>query len=156
MKKILIAITLLGLSSTAFADNNSQAVSACNDFKSAVNSGKIDTGNLNGFETNMTKYLWCDVDSYQKYGNIDRLIFWKGEFIGWISYSGRWIDHKIFNTVNPDAWKELMHVMYEISGYKKCPGISGVTVVDMSTKKVEDCTSVPGFTEPDYGSDCDE
>ena len=100
--------------------------------------------------------VWCDVDSYQKYGNIDRLIFWKGEFIGWISYSGRWIDHKMFNTVNPDAWKELMHVMYEISGYKKGPGISGVTVVDMSTEKVEDCTSVPGFTEPDYGSDCDE
>lgn len=100
--------------------------------------------------------VWCDIDSSQKYGNINRLIFWKGEFIGWISYGGRWIDDKLFNTVNPDAWKELMHVMYEISGYQKEPSIRGVTTVDMSTEKVEDCTSVPGFTEPDYGSDCDE
>lgn len=97
--------------------------------------------------------VWCDIDSYQKYGSINRLIFWKGEFIGWINYSGRWIDDKMFNTVNPEAWKELMHVMYEISGYQKGPSIRGVTIVDMSTEKVENCISVPGFTEPDYGDD---
>jgi hypothetical protein len=55
MKKILIAITLLGLSSTAFAASNDTAKSACNDFKSAVNAN-MDQGNMAGFFGNMTNY----------------------------------------------------------------------------------------------------
>lgn len=94
--------------------------------------------------------VWYDVDSYQKYGNITRLVFWKEQFIGWISYSGRWIDDTNYYVVNSDAWKELMNVMYKISGYQKVQGIRGVTMIDMSTENVESCTSVPGFTEPDY------
>lgn len=93
-----------------------------------------------------------DVDSYQKYGTISTSIFWKDEFIGWYTRSGRWLDHKEFNTVNVEKWKELMHVMLDMSGYKPGERLNGVEVYTMNdTDDVETITSVPGFTEPDYG-----
>lgn len=94
-----------------------------------------------------------DIDSYQKYGTISTTIFWKGEFIGWYTRSGRWLDTKIFNTVNPEKWKVLMHVMLEMSGYVMGERINGVEVYKMNEDDdVESITSVPGFTEPEYGA----
>lgn len=96
--------------------------------------------------------VFHDVDSYQKYGTISTTIFWKNEFIGWYTRSGRWLDDMVFNTVNVEKWKELMYVMLEMSGYKLGERLNGVEVYTMNdTDDVETITSVPGFTEPDYG-----
>lgn len=93
-----------------------------------------------------------DVDSYQKYGTIKTSIFWEGEFIGWYTFSGKWLDTKLFNTVNPEKWKELMNVMLELSGAKIGERMNGVEVYVMNEDDdVETITSVPGFTEPEYG-----
>ena len=93
-----------------------------------------------------------DVDSYQKYGTIKTNIYWCGEFIGWYTFSGRWLDTKTYSTVNPEKWKELMYVMLDISGYVIGERLNGVEVYVMDDNDdVESITSVPGFTEPEYG-----
>lgn len=99
--------------------------------------------------------IFHDVCSDGKYGTIQTSIFWNGEFIGWYTRSGRWLDTYIFNTVNPEKWKVLMNAMLKISGYEKgerIPGVDAIYEMDINDD-VEDITNVPGFTEPTYGDE---
>lgn len=99
------------------------------------------------------RQVWCDTDSSQKYGDIIKTIHYKGEFIGWISNSGRWLDTQTISTVDLKKWKALMADMYELSGYVRGDSINGVYVHDMNSEHVEDCVPVPGFSEKEYNDE---
>ena len=98
------------------------------------------------------RVVWKDVDSGQKYGCINTLIFWKGEFIGWVSSGSKWLATHGYNTVNAERWVAFMQYLYQCSGQKPKNTLRGIDVIDMnSVIDVESVINIPGLTEPDYG-----
>jgi hypothetical protein len=100
------------------------------------------------------KVVWNDVDSYDnKFGTRTINVFWKGEFIGFISGSfGRWEFVGTEYTVNYDKWTEMMDAIYSSTGFVKDQG-AGVIVLEMHNTSVEDYTSIPGVSDKDYGNE---
>lgn len=98
------------------------------------------------------RVVWKDVDSDHKYGNINTLIFWQGEFIGWVNSGSKWLATHVYNTVNAERWAAFMQYLYQCSGQTPNNTLRGIYVVDMnSVTDVESVISIPGLTEPDYG-----
>jgi len=94
--------------------------------------------------------VWHDTCQDDKHGNIQTLVFWKDEFIGWISCSGRYLTSSAASTVNLPKWTELMDTIYANSGYKPGRNVNGVSVYDMSQDDVDDVTYVPGVSTVNY------
>lgn len=99
------------------------------------------------------RVVWQDVDSYDKFGTIITLIFWKSEFIGWVSTSGRYLDTDSASTVNIDAWKDLMQAIYESTKFQRSNRLAGVSVYDMNAVEVDDVVSVPGVSMRNYSEE---
>ncbi len=94
--------------------------------------------------------VWRDVDRDEKYGEIQTLVFWKEQFIGWITRNGRYLDVLYASTVNVEQWKEMMDHIYKSSGYVHSPSMQGFHVYDMTTTDPDDVVSVPGVTQKNY------
>jgi len=122
------------------------------DSEDPVHFGKYFNNDNNKPEDLELHVVWHDVDSSAKYGSIQTLILWKGEFIGWVTRSGRWIDTYSFSTVNVDKWNDLMDTIYKNSGYKQSRTSRGVHVYDMTKDEVDDVAYIPGFSIPTYSS----
>lgn len=99
------------------------------------------------------RVVWHDVDSYDKFGTIITLIFWKSEFIGWVSTGGRYLDTNSASTVNIDAWKDLMQAIYESTKFQRSNRLAGVSVYDMNAVEVDDVVSVPGVSMRSYSEE---
>lgn len=99
------------------------------------------------------RVVWHDVDSYDKFGTIITLIFWKNEFIGWVSTGGRYLDTNSASTVNIDAWKDLMQAIYESTKFQRSNRLAGVSVYDMNAVEVDDVVSVPGVSMRSYSEE---
>lgn len=89
------------------------------------------------------KLVWRDVDSY---GSV-ALIFWKSEFIGWITHSGRWFATMEVSTVNVTKWEEMMNTLFDLVNLKNISSLRGVTVYDMTKDQVDDVVFVPGISQ---------
>lgn len=119
-----------------------------------------ETGNSFSFNSffekeNMPKDLelrvvWKDTDSDEKYGNIITSVFWREEFIGWISTHGKWLSNHHANTINIDKWTEFMEYLKSLTGFKQKEYVKGVIVSNMETDFAEDSTYVAGFSTIDY------
>ena len=94
--------------------------------------------------------VWRDTDSDEKYGHIQTLVIWQGEFIGWLLCSGKWLDSYTAYTVNLTRWSELMDCIYQQSGYVPGRGQNGVYVYDMNKDDVDDVAYVPGISTLNY------
>lgn len=97
--------------------------------------------------------VWQDVDKYDKFGNITTLVFWKKEFIGWVSVGGRYFDTTCASTVNVEKWKELMNTIYDKTGFVRTPKMNGVSIHNMNTENVDDLLNIPGVDEYSYKSE---
>lgn len=97
--------------------------------------------------------VWHDADWDGKYGNIEILIFWKSEFIGWITRTGRYLESYAASTINLEKWTDLMDTIYKSSGYKPGRNVNGVSVYNMETDDVDDVAYVPGVSTRHYTSD---
>ncbi len=98
------------------------------------------------------RVVWKDVDDDHKYGSINTLIFWQGEFIGWVNSGSKWLATHVYYTVNAERWGAFMQYLYDCSGQKPKSKLRGIEVIDMnSVTDVESVISIPGLTEPDYG-----
>lgn len=122
------------------------------------NGENFDFGNYFYHEKNKPSELelrevWRDIDSGDKYGHIQTLVFWKGSFIGWVMCSGKWLDSYSASTVDMDKWADLMDTIYAQSGYKPGRNFNGVTVYDMEKHEVDDVTFVPGVSTKEYDDD---
>lgn len=116
-----------------------------------------DSFNFNRFFTqkNIPKDLelrvvWKDVDSGEKYGNIITSLFWRGDFIGWVSTHGKWLSHHNAHTINIEKWTQFMEYLKELTGFNPKEYTKGVIICDMEKDFVEDCTYVHGFSLIDY------
>tara|TARA_Y100001973_G_C5131792_1_gene298174 strand:- start:171 stop:965 length:795 start_codon:yes stop_codon:yes gene_type:complete len=96
------------------------------------------------------KLVWRDVDSYEKYGSSVALIFWKSEFIGWITHSGRWLGTMEAATVNAPKWKDMMNTLFDLVNFKDISNLRGVTVYDMNTTQVDEVVYVPGVSKKSH------
>lgn len=94
--------------------------------------------------------VWRDTDSDDKYGSIQTLVIWQGEFLGWLVCSGKWLDSYTAYTVNLTRWSELMDCIYQQSGYVPGRGQKGVYVYDMNKNDVDDVAYVPGISTLNY------
>lgn len=92
------------------------------------------------------KLVWRDVDSY---GSV-ALIFWKSEFIGWITHSGRWLATMEVSTVNVTKWEEMMNTLFDLVNLKNISSLRGVTVYDMNTTQVDEVVYVPGVSKKSH------
>ena len=97
--------------------------------------------------------VWRDVDSGEKYGDIQTLVIWKGDFIGWVSCFGKWLDNYGASTVDVDKWADLMNTLYARSGFVPGRIYNGVTVYSMEKNDVEDVAFVPGVSDRNYDDD---
>lgn len=94
--------------------------------------------------------VWIDVDSNEKYGDIQTLIFWKTKFIGWTTQSGKWLDSLTTSTVDVEGWKDLMQTIYNNTGFVRENFLKGVTVYDMNNVEVDDVAFVPNISIKNY------
>lgn len=94
--------------------------------------------------------VWHDTCQDDKHGEVQTLVFWKEEFIGWISCSGRYLTSSTASTVNLPKWTELMDTIYANSGYKPGRNVNGVSVYDMNKDDVDDVAYVPGVSTVNY------
>lgn len=99
------------------------------------------------------KVVWKDIDSAEKYGNIITSVFWREEFIGWISTHGKWLAHHNAHTVNIEKWTQFMEYLKGLTGFKPIDYVKGVIISNMETDFVEDSTYVAGFSTIDYSYD---
>lgn len=97
--------------------------------------------------------VWHDTCDDDKHGNVETLVFWKDEFIGWISCSGRYLTCSSASTVNLPKWTELMDTIYANSGYQPGRNVNGVSVYDMTKDDVDDVTYVPGVSTQNHDYD---
>lgn len=94
--------------------------------------------------------VWHDTCDDDKHGNTQTLVFWKYEFIGWLTFSGRYLDSTMASTVNLEKWVDLMDTIYKQSGYKPGRNINGVSVYNMEKDDVDDVAYVPGVSTVHY------
>lgn len=94
--------------------------------------------------------VWHDTCDDDKHGNTQTLVFWKDEFIGWLTFSGRYLDSTMASTVNLEKWVDLMDTIYKQSGYKPGRNINGVSVYNMEKDDVDDVAYVPGVSTVHY------
>jgi hypothetical protein len=99
------------------------------------------------------RVVWRDVDSGDKYGNIVTLIFWKNDFIGWVTHSGKWLDSEDVNTVDIEKFKDLMQFIYDKTGFIRSNRLHGISIYDMDKHEVDDLVSVPGVSMRNYSEE---
>lgn len=99
------------------------------------------------------RVVWRDVDSGEKYGDIVTLIFWKNDFIGWVTHSGRWLDTEQVSTVDIEKFKELMQIIYDKTGFIRSKRLHGISIYDMDKDEVDDVVSVPGVSMRNYSEE---
>lgn len=96
--------------------------------------------------------VWHDTCDDDKHGNTQTLVFWKDEFIGWLTFSGRYLDSTMASTVNLEKWVDLMDTIYKQSGYKPGRNVHGVSVYNMDKDDVDDVAYVPGVSTANYSN----
>lgn len=94
--------------------------------------------------------VWHDTCDDDKHGNTQTLVFWKDEFIGWLTFSGRYLSSCMASTVNLEKWTDLMDTIYKQSGYKPGRNVNGVSVYNMDKDDVDDVAYVPGVSTVHY------
>lgn len=94
--------------------------------------------------------VWHDTCNDDKFGSVQSLVFWQGEFIGWISFGGRYLTSSSASTVKLEKWVELMQLIYDQSGFKPGRNINGLSVYDMTKDEVDDVAYVPGVSTQNY------
>lgn len=111
-----------------------------------------DTNKPEGLEL---RVVWEDIDSNDKYGNVQVLVFWKTEFIGWILRSGRWLEDFNYSTISGEKWSAMMNVIYEQSGYVNTGNLDSVSVYTMNDEP-DDLLLITGISRRSYTKDTDE
>jgi hypothetical protein len=94
--------------------------------------------------------VWHDTCDDDKHGNTQTLVFWKDEFIGWLTFSGRYLSSCMASTISLEKWTDLMDAIYKQSGYKPGRNVNGVSVYDMDKDDVDDVAYVPGVSTVNY------
>lgn len=98
------------------------------------------------------RIVWDDVDSGEKYGDIQVLIFWKNEFIGWIHRSGKWLESYSYSTIDATKWCDMMQTIFQKSEYSYINSMSGVSVHSMDSD-VDDLMFIQGVSINNYSND---
>ena len=94
--------------------------------------------------------VWRDTCDDDKHGSTQTLVFWKNEFIGWLTFSGRYLDTTSASTINIEKWTELMDFIYTQSGFKPGRKIKGISIYNMEKDDVDDVAYVPGVSTVNY------
>ena len=94
--------------------------------------------------------VWHDTCDDDKHGNTQTLVFWKDEFIGWLTFTGRYLDTTSASTINIEKWTELMDFIYNQSGFKPGRKIKGISIYNMEKDDVDDVAYVPGVSTVNY------